>query len=183
MRYCLGSPTDLSNLWAALALMPFGLAFDFMDGKVARWQGKSSLMGQELDSLADLVCLKKRTLPLPETDPAFTRSLLALRLLLVPSLWASVHLLTTSSSPSSLFAASCALLDSTLPLRLFQKMLLESHSTLRAHLSLPLCRYQLLWRSGPAKDGYTIKCLLEVLVLAVFGSFIWPPSCLLVMDV
>lgn len=26
-----------------------------MDGKVARWRGKSSLMGQELDSLADLV--------------------------------------------------------------------------------------------------------------------------------
>lgn len=59
MRYCLGSPTDLSNLWAALAFMPFGLFFDFMDGKVARWQGKSSLMGQELDSLADLVRLQK----------------------------------------------------------------------------------------------------------------------------
>jgi len=35
--------------------MPFGLFFDFMDGKVARWRNKSSLMGQELDSLADLV--------------------------------------------------------------------------------------------------------------------------------
>ena len=35
--------------------MPFGLFFDFMDGKVARWRKKSSLMGQELDSLADLV--------------------------------------------------------------------------------------------------------------------------------
>lgn len=42
-------------MWAALAFMPFGLFFDFMDGKVARWRGKSSLMGQELDSLADLV--------------------------------------------------------------------------------------------------------------------------------
>jgi len=31
------------------------LFFDFMDGKVARWRKKSSLMGQELDSLADLV--------------------------------------------------------------------------------------------------------------------------------
>lgn len=41
----------------ALAFMPFGLFFDFMDGKVARWRKKSSLMGQELDSLADLVCL------------------------------------------------------------------------------------------------------------------------------
>lgn len=57
MRYCLGSPSAHGNLWAALALMPFGLFFDFMDGKVARWRKKSSLMGQELDSLADLVCL------------------------------------------------------------------------------------------------------------------------------
>lgn len=55
MRYCLGSPDDHGNLWAALAFMPFGLFFDFMDGKVARWRKKSSLMGQELDSLADLV--------------------------------------------------------------------------------------------------------------------------------
>ncbi|GAB1216764.1 CDP-diacylglycerol-serine O-phosphatidyltransferase [Aspergillus terreus] len=35
--------------------MPFGLFFDFMDGKIARWRRKSSLMGQELDSLADLI--------------------------------------------------------------------------------------------------------------------------------
>ncbi|CAL3971727.1 unnamed protein product [Diplocarpon coronariae] len=55
MRYCLGSPTETGNLWAALAFMPFGLFFDFMDGKVARWRKKSSLMGQELDSLADLI--------------------------------------------------------------------------------------------------------------------------------
>lgn len=57
MRYCLGPPSALGNLWAALAFMPFGLFFDFMDGKVARWRKKSSLMGQELDSLADLVRL------------------------------------------------------------------------------------------------------------------------------
>ncbi|KAJ5046443.1 uncharacterized protein L3040_003686 [Drepanopeziza brunnea f. sp. 'multigermtubi'] len=55
MRYCLGASTDYGNLWAALAFMPFGLFFDFMDGKVARWRKKSSLMGQELDSLADLI--------------------------------------------------------------------------------------------------------------------------------
>jgi CDP-diacylglycerol--serine O-phosphatidyltransferase len=55
LRYCMGNPNDLGNLWAALAFMPFGLFFDFMDGKVARWRKKSSLMGQELDSLADLV--------------------------------------------------------------------------------------------------------------------------------
>ncbi|EEB06195.2 phosphatidylserine synthase Pps1 [Schizosaccharomyces japonicus yFS275] len=55
LRYCLGDQYDYSNLWKALLLMPCGLLFDFMDGKVARWRGKSSLMGQELDSLADLI--------------------------------------------------------------------------------------------------------------------------------
>ncbi len=62
MRYCLGASSN--NLWAALIFMPFGLFFDFMDGKVARWRKKSSLMGQELDSLADLV-------PLPSLPPLF----------------------------------------------------------------------------------------------------------------
>ncbi|OAL31467.1 H/ACA ribonucleoprotein complex subunit 1 [Fonsecaea multimorphosa] len=55
MRYCLADPSDLTNLWLAFGFMPFGLFFDFFDGKVARWREKSSLMGQELDSLADLV--------------------------------------------------------------------------------------------------------------------------------
>ncbi|KAF2144752.1 uncharacterized protein K452DRAFT_266831 [Aplosporella prunicola CBS 121167] len=55
LRYCLGDPNDFGNLYAALAFMPFGLFFDFMDGKVARWRKKASMMGQELDSLADLI--------------------------------------------------------------------------------------------------------------------------------
>ncbi|KAI9932792.1 CDP-diacylglycerol-serine O-phosphatidyltransferase [Aspergillus wentii] len=55
MRYCLGEPSELGAIWAALAFMPFGMFFDFMDGKIARWRKKSSLMGQELDSLADLI--------------------------------------------------------------------------------------------------------------------------------
>lgn len=55
LRYCLGDPSEYGAIWAALAFMPFGLFFDFMDGKIARWRSKSSLMGQELDSLADLV--------------------------------------------------------------------------------------------------------------------------------
>lgn len=62
MRYCLGEPSAHGNLWAALAFMPFGLFFDFMDGKVARWRKKSSLMGQELDSLADLVRFSRSSL-------------------------------------------------------------------------------------------------------------------------
>ena len=57
LHYCLGDdPYDHKFLYMALAFLPFGLFFDFMDGKVARWRKKSSLMGQELDSLADLVC-------------------------------------------------------------------------------------------------------------------------------
>ena len=56
LRYCLGDPTEKSNLYLALAFLPFGLFFDFLDGRVARWRKKSSMMGQELDSLADLVC-------------------------------------------------------------------------------------------------------------------------------
>lgn len=55
MRFCLGPPDAYGPIWIALAFMPFGLFFDFMDGKVARWRKKSSLMGQELDSLADLI--------------------------------------------------------------------------------------------------------------------------------
>lgn len=57
LRYCLGDPHDHGAIWAALGFMPFGLFFDFMDGRIARWRKKSSLMGQELDSLADLVGL------------------------------------------------------------------------------------------------------------------------------
>lgn len=66
MRY-LSDPTSLGNLYAALAFLPFGLFFDFFDGKVARWRKKSSMMGQELDSLADLVCfLSPGSTPPPE---------------------------------------------------------------------------------------------------------------------
>lgn len=55
LRYALGDPDSLGNLWLALVFLPFGFFFDAFDGKVARWRKKSSLMGQELDSLADLV--------------------------------------------------------------------------------------------------------------------------------
>ncbi|KAL9099256.1 MAG: hypothetical protein Q9163_005221 [Psora crenata] len=55
LRYASGPADDYTNIYVALAFIPFGLFFDFMDGKVARWRRKSSLMGQELDSLADLI--------------------------------------------------------------------------------------------------------------------------------
>ncbi|KAF9532247.1 CDP-diacylglycerol--serine O-phosphatidyltransferase [Crepidotus variabilis] len=46
---------DPDYLWTALSLPLAGLMFDFLDGKVARWRKSSSLLGQELDSLADLI--------------------------------------------------------------------------------------------------------------------------------
>lgn len=39
----------------AIFFVLLGLFFDFFDGKVARLRNKSSLIGQELDSLADLI--------------------------------------------------------------------------------------------------------------------------------
>ncbi|KAI9316502.1 hypothetical protein BX666DRAFT_1951398 [Dichotomocladium elegans] len=53
MRYLLSM--NLSDLYLAMMFIPFGLLFDFLDGRVARWRKNSSLLGQELDSLADLV--------------------------------------------------------------------------------------------------------------------------------
>lgn len=52
-RYLLSNDEDY--LWLALGFPLAGLMFDFMDGKVARWRKSSSMLGQELDSLADLV--------------------------------------------------------------------------------------------------------------------------------
>ena len=59
LAFCLSNPSDYTFLWKALAFLPAGLLADFFDGKVARWRGKSSLLGQELDSLADLVLLSQ----------------------------------------------------------------------------------------------------------------------------
>ncbi|KAF5365638.1 hypothetical protein D9758_003218 [Tetrapyrgos nigripes] len=52
-RYLLTN--DMDYLWSALMFPLAGLMFDFFDGKVARWRKSSSLLGQELDSLADLI--------------------------------------------------------------------------------------------------------------------------------
>ncbi|KAI8994817.1 phosphatidylserine synthase [Pilobolus umbonatus] len=53
MRYL--TSNNVNDLYAAMIFMPLGMLFDFMDGKVARWRNNSSLLGQELDSLADLI--------------------------------------------------------------------------------------------------------------------------------
>ncbi|KAK4509961.1 uncharacterized protein ATC70_008111 [Mucor velutinosus] len=53
MRYL--TSNNVRDLYTAMYLMPLGMLFDFMDGRVARWRNNSSLLGQELDSLADLI--------------------------------------------------------------------------------------------------------------------------------
>ena len=46
---------DRGSLYAAAALVPLALVFDFLDGRVARWRHAASPMGRELDSLADVI--------------------------------------------------------------------------------------------------------------------------------
>jgi CDP-diacylglycerol--serine O-phosphatidyltransferase len=42
-------------LWLAFGLMPLAFFFDAMDGRIARWRFKSSPLGADLDSLADVI--------------------------------------------------------------------------------------------------------------------------------
>lgn len=42
-------------LMAAMMLLPVALIFDFADGRVARWRRRSSFLGADLDSLADVI--------------------------------------------------------------------------------------------------------------------------------
>jgi CDP-diacylglycerol--serine O-phosphatidyltransferase len=53
MRYLVDG--DRLAMWGAFALLPVSLACDVLDGRIARGRGESSLLGQELDSLADAV--------------------------------------------------------------------------------------------------------------------------------
>jgi len=46
---------DVKHVYFASALVLAGLVFDVLDGRIARWRQKSSPMGQELDSLADVI--------------------------------------------------------------------------------------------------------------------------------
>lgn len=55
LNYCMGSSSSHGYIYAAMCWIALGTFADLMDGKVARWRHKSSLVGQELDSLADLV--------------------------------------------------------------------------------------------------------------------------------
>jgi CDP-diacylglycerol---serine O-phosphatidyltransferase len=46
---------DRRAIWAAFVLLPFALVCDALDGSVARWRRRSSPLGADLDSLADIV--------------------------------------------------------------------------------------------------------------------------------
>jgi CDP-diacylglycerol--serine O-phosphatidyltransferase len=43
------------HMYLACALVFAALAFDILDGRIARWRQKTSAMGRELDSLADVI--------------------------------------------------------------------------------------------------------------------------------
>jgi CDP-diacylglycerol--serine O-phosphatidyltransferase len=45
----------IQTLYLAHLLPILGFGFDALDGKVARWMGGGSMLGQEMDSLADLI--------------------------------------------------------------------------------------------------------------------------------
>ncbi|MEY4940344.1 MAG: hypothetical protein RIQ93_2079 [Verrucomicrobiota bacterium] len=42
-------------LLGSMTLLPVALVFDFADGRVARWRRRSSMLGADLDSLADVI--------------------------------------------------------------------------------------------------------------------------------
>ena len=46
---------DRAAMWVALGLFPIALVCDVLDGSVARWRQRSSPLGADLDSLADVV--------------------------------------------------------------------------------------------------------------------------------
>jgi CDP-diacylglycerol---serine O-phosphatidyltransferase len=46
---------DVRHVYFACALVLAALIFDILDGRIARWRQKTSTMGQELDSLSDVI--------------------------------------------------------------------------------------------------------------------------------
>ncbi len=53
MTYVLSG--EIAHIYYAAALVFAALVFDIFDGRIARWRNKSSAMGRELDSLADVI--------------------------------------------------------------------------------------------------------------------------------
>ena len=46
---------DVIHIYFACSLILAAVGFDFLDGRIARWRHKTSLLGRELDSLADVI--------------------------------------------------------------------------------------------------------------------------------
>lgn len=46
---------DVKHIYFACSLVLLALIFDFLDGRIARWRKKTSILGRELDSLADII--------------------------------------------------------------------------------------------------------------------------------
>jgi CDP-diacylglycerol--serine O-phosphatidyltransferase len=46
---------EVKHVYYACALVFAALVFDILDGRIARWRQKSSALGRELDSLADVI--------------------------------------------------------------------------------------------------------------------------------
>jgi CDP-diacylglycerol--serine O-phosphatidyltransferase len=46
---------DVRRIYVACGLIVAALVFDVLDGRIARWRQKSSALGRELDSLADVI--------------------------------------------------------------------------------------------------------------------------------
>lgn len=46
---------DVMHVYLACGMVFVALVFDVLDGRIARWRQKTSLMGRELDSLADVI--------------------------------------------------------------------------------------------------------------------------------
>jgi CDP-diacylglycerol--serine O-phosphatidyltransferase len=53
MRFCVDE--DMSFFWLGSALLPLAFVMDALDGMIARKTGQASKLGQDLDSLADIV--------------------------------------------------------------------------------------------------------------------------------
>jgi len=51
----LQTPAERWHLLAACGLIALALVLDVLDGKVARWRHETSVLGRELDSLADVI--------------------------------------------------------------------------------------------------------------------------------
>ena len=47
--------TDVRHVYFACGMVFAALVFDVLDGRIARWRQKTSTMGRELDSLADVI--------------------------------------------------------------------------------------------------------------------------------